>query len=139
MAWLRRFWRWGGNRAARAWDDASGAPEPTSFGEWETRLIEQGLSKQMAARLADRLGLAHREFGRGSAAPLIRGTALAVEMLTRETPKTQFGTRNAREVERLLGAFSGELEKLDEVLEVLAAYAQRMRSRPSKRAGRTLH
>ena len=47
--------------------------------------------------------------------------------------------RDVREVERLLGAFSGELEKLDEVLEVLAAYAQRMRPQPAKRERRTLH
>ena len=45
----------------------------------------------------------------------------------------------SEKVERLLGAFSGELEKLDEVLEVLAAYAQRMRAQPRRKSRHTLH
>ncbi len=64
---------------------------------------------------------------------------MAVEMQSRETAKVQRSARDVREVERLLGAFSGELEKLDEVLEVLSAYAHRMRSKPSKSPRRTLH
>ncbi len=140
MAWHWRFWRREGIAAVSARGGANlVAGEPTTFGEWETRLIEQGVSQELAARLADRLGSAHRQFGRGSAAILIRGAALALEMQSKETAKVQRSVRDVREVERLLGAFSGELEKLDEVLEVLSTYAQRMRSKPSKSPPRTLH
>jgi hypothetical protein len=139
MAWHWRFWQKGGIAVASARDGARVAAEPATFGEWETRLIEHGVSKQLAARLADRLGLAHRQFGHGSAATLIRGASLAVEMQSRESAKVRRSARDVREVERLLGAFSGELEKLDEVLEVLSAYAQRMRSKPNKSPRRTLH
>ncbi len=139
MAWHWRFWQWEASAAASARHGASVVTEPATFGEWETRLIEQGVSKELAARLAPRLESAHRQFGRGSATALIRGAALAVEMQSRETAKVQRSARDVREVERLLGAFSGELEKLDEVLEVLSAYAHRMRSKPSKSPRRTLH
>jgi len=40
--------------------------------------------------------------------------------------------RDLQELERLMGAFAGELSKLDEVLEVLAAYVCRMRSASPK-------
>jgi hypothetical protein len=139
MAWHWRFWQSEGAAAASAGNGSRDVAEPATFEEWETRLIEQGVSQELAARLADRLGLAHRQFGRGSAASLIRGAALAMEMQSRETAKVRRSARDVREVERLLGAFSGELEKLDEVLEVLSAYAQRMRAKPSKSSRRTLH
>jgi len=50
--------------------------------------------------------------------------------------------RNAKElkeVERLMGAFAGELTKLDEVVEVLAAYVRRMRSSTPRTIERVLH
>ncbi|MDX1650606.1 MAG: hypothetical protein R3263_12205 [Myxococcota bacterium] len=42
------------------------------------------------------------------------------------------------EMQRLMGEFAGELRKLDEVLELLAAYLTRMRAQSAAR-GRTLH
>lgn len=45
-----------------------------------------------------------------------------------------------REIQRLLGAFSDEMRKLDEALRVLAAYVQRMRTKTSAPARpRTVH
>lgn len=48
--------------------------------------------------------------------------------------------RDYQEIQRLLGAFSGEMKKLDEALRVLSAYVQRMRTRaqPAPRSG-TFH
>ena len=55
MAWHWRFWQWEASAAASARHGASVVTEPATFGEWETRLIEQGVSKELAARLAPRL------------------------------------------------------------------------------------
>ena len=71
---------------------------------------------------------------------LIRGAVLAMAAQSENQAHVERNLRDVREVERLLGAFTGELEKLDEVLEVLSAYAQRMR--PQKPPGsnrRLLH
>ena len=47
--------------------------------------------------------------------------------------------RELRQLERLMGWFATELRKLDEVLEVLAAYARRMRSSASDGGKQLLH
>ncbi len=113
--------------------------EPRTVDDWEARLVEQGVSMQLASRIAAPLQSTHTGLGRGSAAALILGATLAIETQASERASVQRSLRDVREVERLLGAFSGELEKLDEVLEVLSAYAQRMRTEPSKTPDRTLH
>ena len=113
--------------------------EPESVEDWESRLLEAGVSEEWAERLAELLRARYRELGRGSAVALIGGAALAVDLQSRVYADVERNMRDVREVERLLGAFSGELEKLDEVLEVLAAYAQRMRAKPGRRERRTLH
>jgi hypothetical protein len=141
MQWnlIRRFWRGehvvgeSGKRTGRA------RAEPRSVEDWEARLIEAGVPDETAPEIAAQLAPAYVELGRGSAAALLRGAMLTVEVQAGERAGVERSMRDVREVERLLGAFSGELEKLDEVLEVLAAYAQRMRNKPSRPAGRTLH
>lgn len=113
--------------------------EPLSLEDWEARLIEEGVPEESATQLAAQLLPAYGRFGRGSAAALIQGASLSVALQAEERASVERSMRDVREVERLLGAFSGELEKLDEVLEVLSAYAQRMRSKPVKTSDRTLH
>ena len=113
--------------------------EPTTIEDWEARLVAREISAEWATRLAVQLAAAHRDLGRGSAAALIEGAKLTTEIHAGEQADVERNMHDVREVERLLGAFSGELEKLDEVLEVLAAYAQRMRTKPSKGAPRILH
>jgi hypothetical protein len=139
MAWDWSFWR---RDAAATWLGgmrAEAGGEPTRIEDWQERLIEAGVSQEWVTGLATRLLEIHRDLGRGSAAPLIEGAVLAVQMQASAHADVERQVRDVREVERLLGAFSGELEKLDEVLEVLAAYAQRMRSKPAKRERHTLH
>jgi len=114
-------------------------PEPMTEAEWEGRLVELGISGAWAETLASRLLAIHGDHGRGSAEALLQGAALAAEVQAEQQADVERSLRDVREVERLLGAFSGELEKLDEVLEVLAAYAQRMRPQPSQPQRRTLH
>lgn len=127
------------NRNWRFWRVEAKAGEPRNTHDWVTRLVEKGVSKESASRIAERLEPAYAELGRGSAVALLRGATLSVEAQAIDRADTERNLRDFREVQRLLGAFSGELEKLDEVLEVLAAYAQRMRSEPNRPPNRTLH
>ena len=114
-------------------------PEPRRIEDWEARLVDEGVSEEWAPRLARRLEPLHKELGRGSADALVRATVSSVEVQAEAHAYVERNMRDVREVERLLGAFSGELEKLDEVLEVLAAYAQRMRTKPERNPPHTLH
>lgn len=139
---LRSIWR-------RVWKaEASRAPapkeqlrlDPRQVAEWERRIEAAGVGRDWAVRLAPSLAESQRQLGRGSSPALIRGAALALAIQVETQAQVERNQRDVREVERLLGAFTGELEKLDEVLEVLSAYAQRMRSQ--KAAGpprRMLH
>jgi hypothetical protein len=138
MRWIWQFWRQEVTAVLRR---AAGrdVEEPRTHEHWESRLVEAGVTSDLAERLALGLACRHRDLGRGTAAPLIQGAALAVELQATAQADVERSLRDVREVERLLGAFSGELEKLDEVLEVLAAYAQRMRAKPASPARRVLH
>ena len=115
------------------------APAPRRVEDWEARLMEEGVSEEWAARLAHRLESLHQEHGGESADALIRGAVAATEIQAEAHAWVERNMRDVKEVERLLSAFSGELEKLDEVLEVLAAYAQRMRTKPNRKPRHTLH
>ncbi len=141
MEWSWAFWRrTETTEVARARARGRGTHlEPRRLEEWEARLTEEGVSEEWASRLAHRLESLHLEAGRGSAMTLIRAAAAAVEVQAEAHAHVERNMRDVKEVERLLGAFSGELEKLDEVLEVLAAYAQRMRNNPAKKPRHTLH
>lgn len=113
--------------------------EPRRLEDWEARLVEEGVAEEWAGRLARRLEAQHRDQGAGSAEALIRGAVAAAAVQSEAHAWVERNMRDVKEVERLLGAFSGELEKLDEVLEVLAAYAQRMRTKPNRKPRHTLH
>lgn len=139
MSWNWNFWKTEAVASQKTRRPVGPAEEPKKLEDWEARLIEAGVSADWASRLADGLAPRHRDLGRGSAVALIQGAALAVELQASAHADVERSLRDVREVERLLGAFSGELEKLDEVLEVLAAYAQRMRAQPNAAPRRTLH
>jgi hypothetical protein len=139
---LRSLWHRWWHRDAR---QVAGQPtparvDPKRIEDWEERMVAAGISEEWAARLAPELAESQRELGRGTSSALIRGAVLAVAVQGESQAQMERSLRDVREVERLLGAFTGELAKLDEVLEVLAAYAQRMRpQKPSGSSGRLLH
>jgi len=141
MQWNLNWLFWRGEYATGASTKRGGGVqrEPDTVEDWEARLVEYGMSSDSASLLAKQLVPAHAELGRGSAEALLLGVTLTVEAQALERAGVERNLRDVREVERLLGAFTGELEKLDEVLEVLAAYAQRMRAKPSRPTGHTLH
>ena len=136
-------WNWSrllGRRAPGTSPVEGGSPlEPRRLEDWEARLAEEGVSDEWAARLARRLEAQYREFEPGAAEALIQGAVAAAAVQAEAHAWIEHNMRDVKEVERLLGAFSGELEKLDEVLDVLAAYAQRMRTKPNRKVRHTLH
>ncbi|MFO0687348.1 MAG: hypothetical protein U0900_01420 [Myxococcota bacterium] len=139
---LRSLWHrlWQGEARRAPVAKAPKRFDPRQLEEWQARLVAAGVAEESAARLAPRLVESHRELGSGSAAALIRGAVLAMAMQAESQAHAERSLRDVREVERLLGAFTGELAKLDEVLEVLAAYAQRMRpQKPNGSNGHLLH
>jgi hypothetical protein len=141
MEWNRnwRFWQRDAFSASAKGASPPHKPEPCSGDEWQERLIEVGVPESWAIRLAKELTPAYLDLGPGSASALLEGARLTFAAQAAEQASVERNLREVKEVERLLGAFTGELEKLDEVLEVLAAYAQRMRAKPAKPARRVLH
>jgi hypothetical protein len=134
MEWKRnwRFWQQDESRGSARARSKVDQGDPTSLKAWEERLIELGVTESWASRIAEKLMPAQRKLGSGSASALILGATLTFGTQAEQQASVDRNLREVKEVERLLGAFSGELEKLDEVLEVLAAYAQRMRNKPGK-------
>ena len=70
-------------------------------------------------------------------------TLAMVAVVTMEEPQTAANPPQAatelREIERLMDAFVGELSKLDEILDVLTAHVDRMRSRSARAEDGTVH
>ena len=113
--------------------------DPLTTLDWEVRLVEAGVGERWAPMIAIRLERLHQELGADSTEALLRAAVASHEAHAESQARFARNMKEAREVERLLGAFSGELEKLDEVLDVLSTYARRMRSQPAGRARTTLH
>ncbi len=140
MSWMRRLGGIGARYAAKDGQErVRSRHDPSSIAEWEARLVEEGVAPEWVPRLAPALREGQLDLGEGSARALILGARIATEAQAEVQSALERQLRDVREVERLLGAFSGELEKLDEVLEVLSAYAQRMRAKPARPARGMLH
>ena len=91
-------------------------------------LETRGVSREMAELLGSRLEERLADLSGESTNALLDGVALALDLHQHSSVQVAQSLRGLREVERMMGAFSGELSKLDEVLEVLAAYVARMRT-----------
>ena len=89
--------------------------------------VDEKLSRKIAAQLCEQG--CRDELSAEQYAAMIHGASMAcgVHCGTETTTQDNFG--RVREVERMMQAFAGELAKLDESLEVLATYVQRMRQR----------
>lgn len=70
---------------------------------------------------------------------LLEGVALTCRMHSGADLEIMRNACDVREVERMVRAFAGELGKLDETLEVLAAYVARMRSNLDSKETGTVH
>jgi hypothetical protein len=72
-------------------------------------------------------------------AAVLDGVALGFRVQTAIADELARSAGELQEIERLMGSFAGELSKLDEVLEVLAAYLRRMRSASPPTTSRVVH
>jgi len=70
---------------------------------------------------------------------LLDGIAISEGTVCEEDQALDEARRDLRQLERLMSGFSGELAKLDETLEVLAAYLRRMRGTAAEEEDPILH
>jgi hypothetical protein len=108
-------------------------------------LQRSGVDEKLSSRIATQLCEQHcrDELSAEQYGAMIHGASLAcgVQCGTENTSQANFG--RVREIERMMQAFAGELAKLDESLEVLVTYVQRMRQHSvpdlAMRVNETLH
>ena len=72
-------------------------------------------------------------------ARILDGVALGFRAQSTLAEDLSRSATDLQEIERLMSSFAGELTKLDEVLEVLAAYLRRMRTASPGSGSRILH
>lgn len=79
--------------------------------------------------LARRLTALAPRLARDGYEAALAGAALAHGVGRGEREEARRSARDLMEIQRLLGAFADELQKLDEAMGILSAYVQRMRTR----------
>lgn len=138
---MRMPWWKSAKDAEHASKEADGeASEATLVDPFAVRLRERGVTDPDAADLAERMtpDLLRRQ--PSARAAYLDGVAAGWHATSDTRAQLDRSLTDIKEVERLMGAFTGELSKLDEVLEVLAAYVRRMRSSKDETStGQTLH
>ena len=133
-----RFGKWARSRKKRR--DAPGI-EGVS-GEIEAiqaALVRRGLPDSLSGMLANR-ALSHL----ASLNPTCReayldGLSMAFELQDSAGTELARNLQGLREVERIMGAFSGELGKLDEVVGVLNTYVHRLKTSREEEDDRLLN
>jgi hypothetical protein len=100
----------------------------------EARGVDASASEMLAGRV-----IAAFELGSEGYAALLDGVALGFGRHSDLGAQLDKGASDLQEIERLMGSFASELSKLDEVLEVLAAYLRRMRTAAPPARDRLLH
>ncbi len=103
-------------------------------------LETRGISRELAPALARRLAEATEQLSGEAYDAVLTGVAIAYGRGHRNTADAAGGEAGIEEVQRLMGAFTVELRKLEEALETLAAYVTRMRTQTrAKQPDRVLH
>jgi hypothetical protein len=87
-----------------------------------------GVVGEAGDRIADAIVEQLRLTGPGGYEDLLAGVRFAHQARADVAADLATAQRELRQLERLMGGFATELRKLDEVLEVLAAYVRRMRT-----------
>ena len=106
--------------------------------EIQQALVQRGLPELLAGMLAERASLQASELGASAQEAYLDGIALAFSLQESAGAALARNLQGLREVERIMGAFSGELGKLDEVVGVLNTYVHRLKSSSQEEDGRTL-
>ena len=121
------------------WQTTSGEPREAPDSRRmriAAELEDRGVGNDFADRIAGSIGAPPRS--EAELDSLLDGIAIACQVQGEMSGELARNARDVQEIERLMGAFAGELAKLDEVLEVLAAYLRRMRTTSPPAATRIL-
>ena len=103
--------------------------------ELERRGLSDGFARAVTAQLEPFVAdLSEEQF-----AAVLSGVTLAYGVHRRAVEAYRRTAGELDEVQQLIGSFAGELAKLDEAVEILAAYAARLRHHTAPPPGRTLH
>jgi hypothetical protein len=101
----------------------------------QARGVDVASAEMLAIPLAGQLeGQAPDAYG-----PMLDGVALACSPQGDDDECAASRAGEFQEIERLMGSFTAELNKLDEVLQVLAAHLSRMRTTASSDSERVVH
>lgn len=112
------------------------APRGEAF---RSELERRGLSESFARSVSEQIEPFAGELSSDQVEAVLAGVTLAWNVHRRDVEAVCKTAGDLDEVQRLLGAFAGELRKLDEALELLAAYAVRLRTRALPGGEPTLH
>ena len=95
-----------------------------------------GVADGVRDELSRRLEALARNLSEDAYDAALAGVALAHALHREGEDALRKSVRDLHEVQRLLGAFSDEMRKLDDALQILSTYVRRMRSRtrPPERA-----
>ena len=91
-------------------------------------LEQRGVAPEFCRALSERLEPKVTSFDDPSYTPLLDGVAAAYGVHSEASEAFASQLRDLAEIERLMSTFGGELSKLDEVLSVMAAHVERMRT-----------
>ena len=105
----------------------------------ERELCDRGLDDAFARETAERLAPFADDLPDAQLDAALSGIVLAFGVHRRAVETFRKTTHDLEEVQQLLGAFGGELQKLDEALELLAAYAARLKLQTKPGGDPTLH
>jgi hypothetical protein len=105
----------------------------------ERALVSRGLDEVFAREAARRLAPFAEDLPESQYDAVLSGVVLAFGVHRRCLETFRKTSRDLEEVEQLLGSFGGELQKLDEALELLSAYAVRLRVQTKAEGDPTLH
>jgi hypothetical protein len=105
----------------------------------QAELERRGLSTAFARALCAKLEPFVADLAAEQLEAVLSGAALAYGVHRRAVESFRRTARELDEVETLLGSFAQELHKLDEAVEILAAYAVRLRHHTAPPPGRVLH
>ncbi len=98
-------------------------------------LESKGVAPEFSQPVADRLADIAPDFSSGEYEAVLDGVAAAYGVHQRD-----FDTAgDVNEIQRLMDGFTGELRKIEEGLQILSAYVQRMRTRATRSDAATFH
>ena len=130
-----KWMRW--SRKPKAAANRDGRAE--SGEEIRKALTQRGLPDLLAGMLAERASEQAVRLESPAREAFLDGIVLAFSLQESAGAALARNLQGLREVERIMGAFSGELGKLDEVVGVLNTYIHRLKNSSQEEDGRTLH